>query len=84
VGDGTLGVPEDAPYDAIVVGAAGPSVPMPLLEQLEPDGGRLVIPIGAREHQMLTVIERRGDEYVERQREPVVFVPLVGEHGFER
>jgi len=83
VGDGTQGVPEGAPYDVILVTAAGPSVPKPLLQQLNPDGGRLVMPVGSRTHQWLTVVERHGDEFVARQREPVVFVPLIGEHGFE-
>lgn len=82
VGDGSLGYPANAPYDAIIVAAAAPSVPEPLLEQLDPDGGRLVIPIGTRSHQQLTVVERRGDDFHSRAREPVVFVPLVGEHGF--
>lgn len=83
VGDGTQGVPEGAPYDVVLVTAAGPSVPKPLLQQLNPDGGRLVMPVGSRTHQWLTVVRRLGDEFVSRQREPVVFVPLIGEHGFE-
>jgi protein-L-isoaspartate(D-aspartate) O-methyltransferase len=83
VGDGTQGYPDGAPYDVIVVTAAGPSVPQPLLEQMNPDGGRLVMPVGTRMHQWLTVVERDGDELRTRQREPVVFVPLIGEHGFE-
>ena len=82
VGDGTRGVPEHAPYDAIVVGAAGPSVPEPLVEQLSTDGGKLVIPVGRREHQQLTVVQRRGDEMRTKVLEAVVFVPLIGEHGF--
>jgi protein-L-isoaspartate(D-aspartate) O-methyltransferase len=82
VGDGTRGVPEHAPYDAIVVGAAGPSVPEPLIGQLSPDGGKLVMPVGNREHQQLTVVQRRGEEMDTRTREAVVFVPLIGEHGF--
>jgi protein-L-isoaspartate(D-aspartate) O-methyltransferase len=82
VGDGTLGWPAGAPYDAIVVTAAGPSVPGPLREQLSPDGGRLVMPVGDLEQQDLVVVERRGDDYAERRTEPVVFVPLIGEHGF--
>lgn len=83
VGDGTRGYPEGAPYDVVLVTAAGPSVPQPLLEQLNPNGGRLVMPVGSRTHQWLTVVERHGDELTSRQREPVVFVPLIGEHGFE-
>jgi len=82
VGDGTAGAPQYAPYDAVLVTAAGPSVPSPLLEQLRPDGGRLVMPVGAREHQWLTLVVRDGDEFHSRALEPVVFVPLVGEHGF--
>lgn len=83
VGDGSRGYPPNAPYDVVIVGAAAPSVPEPLLEQLSPDGGRLVIPVGSRSHQLLTVVERIGDEYRTHRQEPVVFVPLVGEHGFE-
>jgi protein-L-isoaspartate(D-aspartate) O-methyltransferase len=82
VGDGTSGWPDGAPYDAALVTAAGPSAPQPILEQLRPAGGRLVMPIGGRDHQWLTVVERQGKRYVSQQREPVVFVPLVGEFGF--
>jgi protein-L-isoaspartate(D-aspartate) O-methyltransferase len=82
VGDGTLGVPEHAPYDAIVVGAAGPSVPEPLVGQLSTEGGKLVMPVGRREHQQLTVVQRRGEETTIKVLEAVVFVPLIGEHGF--
>jgi protein-L-isoaspartate(D-aspartate) O-methyltransferase len=81
VGDGTRGYPPNAPYDAVIVTAAGPSVPTPLLEQLNPEGGRLVMPVGGREHQWLTLVERRGDDFASRPLEPVVFVPLMGEHG---
>jgi len=83
VGDGSLGWPEGAPYDAIIVTAAGPSVPKPLLEQLSPDSGRLVMPVGTREQQWLTLVERHGSAFTRREVEPVVFVPLVGEHGFQ-
>jgi len=82
VGDGTRGWPSGAPYDAVIVTAAGPSVPQPLLEQLKPDGGKLVMPVGSRVHQELTVVERRGSELVSSRRDPVVFVPLIGEYGF--
>lgn len=82
VGDGTRGWPAAAPYDAVIVTAAGPSVPQPLLEQLAPDGGKLVMPVGSRVHQELTVVERRGTELVSSRRDPVVFVPLIGEYGF--
>jgi protein-L-isoaspartate(D-aspartate) O-methyltransferase len=83
VGDGTQGWAAGAPYDAIVVTAAGPEIPQPLREQLSPDGGRMVIPIGDREGQWLTLVERNGEEWSERRLEPVVFVPLIGEHGYE-
>jgi protein-L-isoaspartate(D-aspartate) O-methyltransferase len=82
VGDGSRGWPEKAPYAAILVTAAGPSVPEPLLQQLSTDGGRLVMPIGAREHQLLTLVERRGSDATSRVLDPVVFVPLIGEFGF--
>ena len=82
VGDGTRGWPARAPYDAVIVTAAGPSVPQPLLDQLSPEGGRLVMPVGSRVHQELTVVERRGKEFIRSARDAVVFVPLIGEHGF--
>jgi protein-L-isoaspartate(D-aspartate) O-methyltransferase len=82
VGDGTRGWPAGAPYDAVIVTAAGPSVPQPLLEELAPDGGKLVMPVGSRGSQELTVVERRGSELVSSRRDPVVFVPLIGEYGF--
>ena len=82
VGDGTRGWPAGAPYDAVIVTAAGPSVPPRLLEQLSPDGGRLVMPVGSRGHQELTVVVRRGSEFIRKVGEPVVFVPLIGEGGF--
>ena len=81
VGDGTLGWPAQAPYRSILVTAGGPSVPAALTDQLDPDGGRLVIPVGSREHQLLTVIERNGDELRRTDLDPVVFVPLIGEFG---
>ena len=82
VGDGSLGDPEGAPWPAIVVTAAAPAVPVPLREQLDPDGGRLVVPVGSRERQDLILVTRRGDEWVELNDGPCVFVPLVGEAGF--
>jgi protein-L-isoaspartate(D-aspartate) O-methyltransferase len=83
VGDGSQGWPAGAPYDAILVTAAGPSVPNPLREQMSREGGRMVIPIGDREGQWLTVVERHEDDWTQRPMEPVVFVPLIGEHGYE-
>jgi protein-L-isoaspartate(D-aspartate) O-methyltransferase len=82
VGDGSVGDPAGAPWPAIVVTAAAPSVPLPLREQLDPDGGRLVVPVGSRERQDLILVTRRGDEWLEHNDGPCVFVPLVGEAGF--
>ncbi len=82
VGDGSRGWPAGAPYAAILVTAAGPSIPEPLLQQLTSDGGRLVMPVGGREHQLLTLVERRGSDASSRVLDPVVFVPLIGEFGF--
>jgi protein-L-isoaspartate(D-aspartate) O-methyltransferase len=82
VGDGSVGDPGGAPWDGIVVTAAAPAIPAPLREQLSADGGRLVIPVGSRYHQELVLVVRRGDDWVERNDGPVVFVPLVGQAGF--
>jgi protein-L-isoaspartate(D-aspartate) O-methyltransferase len=81
VGDGTLGWRPFAPYDAILVAAASPEVPSPLMEQLAP-GGRMVIPLGDRASQTLTVIERHGDGVRTSTVSDVRFVPLLGEFGF--
>jgi protein-L-isoaspartate(D-aspartate) O-methyltransferase len=83
VGDGSEGWAARAPYRSILVTAASPSVPEPLFLQLEPDGGRLVIPVGSRQHQTLTLIVRHGDDYESQPLDPVLFVPLIGSHGFE-
>ncbi len=82
-GDGTLGWPEHAPYDGIVVAAGGPDVPQPLLDQLA-IGGRLVIPIGeARHAQKLIRVTRTSDGAYRRQDlGDVRFVPLIGEQGW--
>jgi protein-L-isoaspartate(D-aspartate) O-methyltransferase len=80
-GDGTLGAPDGAPWDGILVAAGAPAIPEALREQLG-DGRRLVIPVGSREHQELIVVTRHGDEWVERSDGPCVFVPLIGEEGW--
>jgi protein-L-isoaspartate(D-aspartate) O-methyltransferase len=82
VGDGTLGWNAYAPYDAILVAAGGPEVPPPLVDQLAP-GGRLLIPLGERGAQTLTIVERRGGELRRTPIGDARFVPLLGEHGFE-
>ncbi|MBX3133084.1 MAG: protein-L-isoaspartate(D-aspartate) O-methyltransferase [Gemmatimonadaceae bacterium] len=81
VGDGTLGWPEYGPYDAILVGAASPDVPEPLLEQLAP-GGQLLIPVGDRDTQQLLRIRRTPEGFVTHRLDAMRFVPLIGEHGF--
>lgn len=82
-GDGSLGWRPNAPYDGIVVAAASPSLPKPLVEQLVA-GGRLVIPIGPREVQCLTLVTRHaaGEGYDETPIDDVRFVPLLGALGF--
>ena len=80
VGDGSLGAPDAAPFNAILVTAAAPRVPQPLRDQLA-DGGRLVVPVGPSDRQELLVVVRRGDEWRETSDGPCVFVPLVGEEG---
>lgn len=80
-GDGTLGWRDYAPYDAILVTAGAPGVPSPLAEQLA-EGGRLLIPLGSREEQVLTLVTRRGEGLDRRDIGPVRFVPLVGAHGW--
>lgn len=81
VGDGTLGWRDFAPYDAILVSAASPDVPEPLTSQLA-EGGRLLIPVGPPDEQVLMMIVRRGEELVRHNIAPVRFVPLLGAHGW--
>lgn len=81
VGDGTLGWRDYGPYDAILVTAGAPDVPRPLAEQLA-EGGRLLIPLGGREEQMLTLVTRRGDALERRDIAAARFVPLIGTFGW--
>jgi protein-L-isoaspartate(D-aspartate) O-methyltransferase len=81
VGDGSVGRPDEAPFDGIVVTAAAPAVPKALPAQLT-DGGRLVVPVGPRRRQELMLVVRRGDAFERRDCGACVFVPLVGKGGF--
>ena len=82
VGDGTLGWSAYAPYDAILVAAGGPQVPPPLIEQLGP-AGRMLIPLGERGAQVLTLVERAAEGLRQTPLDGARFVPLLGEHGFD-
>ena len=75
--DGTEGLPDFAPYDAIITTAATEAIPEALMEQLSPRGGRLIIPVGGRDRQTLTVVTRNGDSYEQEDLDPVIFVPLL-------
>jgi protein-L-isoaspartate(D-aspartate) O-methyltransferase len=81
IGDGSLGWPPAAPYQGVIVTAAAPRAPQPLLDQLA-DGGRMVIPVGGMSGQFLELWRRQGDQYWHETTLPVAFVPLRGEHGW--
>jgi protein-L-isoaspartate(D-aspartate) O-methyltransferase len=81
VGDGTLGYPRKAPYQGILVTAGTPEVPPPLVDQLA-DGGRLVAPVGPHGIQELVLVVREGERIRRESHGGVVFVPLIGEHGW--
>jgi protein-L-isoaspartate(D-aspartate) O-methyltransferase len=83
VGDGSRGLPQEAPFDAIAVAAAAPEFPQALYEQLK-TGGRLVVPVGRRQGQRLEVIVRSPEGPAVLRSVPCRFVPLVGEEGFDR
>lgn len=82
-GDGTLGWPERAPYDGIIVTAGGPDVPAPLLPQLRV-GAHLVVPVGStpRSQELVRVTRQTADEYARESLGPVTFVPLIGKAGW--
>ena len=81
-GNGSIGLPEEAPFDAIIVTAAAPDVPKPLIDQLA-DEGRLVLPVGDRDLQSLTKITRTGHTTRREDLGLCVFVPLIGSAGWE-
>ena len=82
VGDGSLGWAPLAPYGAILVSAASPSIPQPLIKQLA-DGGRMVVPVGGNESQDLKLLTLNGGQVTETELGTVEFVPLIGRHGFQ-
>ncbi|MGB9608114.1 MAG: protein-L-isoaspartate O-methyltransferase family protein, partial [bacterium] len=77
-GDGTKGLPEEAPFDAILVSAAAKRIPSALIEQLA-EGGRLVLPLGDDYAQILTIIEKKEGKLTKREAGPCLFVPLIEE-----
>jgi len=79
-GDGTLGWPANNPYDAILIAAAAPAVPEPLLQQLA-ESGRLIAPVGEEDKQELQLITRRSGQLLFKPGGPCRFVPLMGQHG---
>ena len=81
-GDGTIGWNEFAPYNGIIVTAAAPEIPEPLLKQLA-DGGRLVIPTGNLDSQSLAVVTKNGEEFEKKVIDGFKFVPLVGKLGWK-
>ena len=82
IGDGSLGLPELAPFDGVIVTAAAPAAPPALLNQLA-DQGRLVIPVGSYGNQVLQRWQRTNDQWNQKEILPVAFVPLIGEQGWE-
>jgi protein-L-isoaspartate(D-aspartate) O-methyltransferase len=82
VGNGTLGWPDQAPFDRIIVTAGGPAVPPPLVQQLA-DGGRMVLPVGSADNQVLTIVENAGGEIRQRTHGECKFVKLVGKYAWD-
>ena len=81
VGDGTLGLLQHAPYDAIIVSAAAPRVPQPLQDQLA-EGGRLIVPVGGADNQQLQLVHKQAGEVLTTFLDSCRFVPLIGREGF--
>ena len=82
VGDGTLGWPEAAPFDAIIVTAASPEVPKPYVEQLK-EGGRLILPLGRAEEQDLMGFVKKDEQLYQQSLGPCRFVKLIGSYGWQ-
>lgn len=81
-GDGSLGLPEHAPYDRIIVTCGAPDIPPPLIEQLK-IGGLMLIPIGGSYFQELFLVKKSNDKIEKTDEGPVAFVPLIGKYGFK-
>jgi protein-L-isoaspartate(D-aspartate) O-methyltransferase len=82
IGDGTLGWPSYGPYNGIIVTAGAPISPEKLMDQLK-QGGKMLIPVGTKAEQMLTMYVREGNSYKEFELEKLSFVPLIGQHGWK-
>jgi protein-L-isoaspartate(D-aspartate) O-methyltransferase len=82
VGNGTLGWPDQGPFDRIIVTAGGPAVPPPLVQQLA-DGGRMALPVGSADNQVLTIVENVGGEIRQRTHGECKFVKLVGKYAWD-
>jgi protein-L-isoaspartate(D-aspartate) O-methyltransferase len=82
VGDGTLGWPEEAPFDRVIITAGTPQIPEPVMEQLS-DNGILVVPVGERFSQQLIRIRKHQGKTTEEYHTPCVFVPLIGRYGWQ-
>lgn len=83
IGDGSQGLPDMTPYDAIIVTAVAPSIPGPLAAQLNPNGGRMVVPVGDNQTQHLYSVRRDGEHYIIDRGMNVQFSPLIGLYGFK-
>lgn len=84
VGDGSQGLADMSPYDAIVVSASVPSIPGPLRAQMRPLNSRLILPVGRRDEQILQLVRRDVDQWHIEDIFPVRFVPLIGLYGFQQ
>jgi len=81
VGDGTLGLPDQAPFDAILVTSGSPAIPETLLSQSS-DNGRMIIPVGSRDYQRIIRVIRSGNDYNKEELISCIFVPLIGKYGW--
>jgi protein-L-isoaspartate(D-aspartate) O-methyltransferase len=84
VGDGSQGLADMSPYDAIIVSASVPSIPGPLRTQMRPLNSRLILPVGRRDEQILQLVRRDVDQWQVEDILPVRFVPLIGLYGFQQ